>query len=407
MILRIQSSRTAILVAACALATISLSRTSIAAADDSAVGEYAPSASTADDIETTAFGAYSTTFAGAIPTDNTHVTVYTVGRADAFMSYAQSVATAAAVTLTEVSVPRSYADLMATTDTISANVDSLATRGFNMNNWGPDIVNNTVSVVLAPAPQPQPDPNIYVQDSQTNIDSLIGPGKAVVSSTIQVLAQPGVGRDTSSAPPFTGGDGVDLHDSGGTHPCTDSWPVKRTSDGHVGLLTAGHCLGSYGSEQGDFGYLIGNVNGKHLRNGQDDFEFIRVAQTSAIWSGDHTGSTAFHLIHGYRFAAVGTLVATDGDVTKESVAAGVIKTHACVRLSPATGGDYTVCGMTYLSSSNPICQHGDSGGPVYHRLPSGYADAAGIIIGVFDNHKLCWVEGLGHIFDDSDLILDF
>jgi hypothetical protein len=348
--------------------------------------ESSPANQVAITLNTIGEADYATTFAGVLPTNGNHVTVFTVGRASPFLAYARSLA-GTSVAIADVVVRRSFADLADITGRIAADAGALAHEGIDVQSFGPVPAANAVRLVLAPAPALRRETTArYVSAAQGTFDEMFGPGSVAVASTTEPLAQTAAARDSDSKP-FTGGDGTQ-DPSLGTG-CTDSWAVK-TSRGQAEVLSAGHC--GVGAVYINGGIdLLGRVK-LHYVGSDYDYETIATSEQARIWKKRGTR----YAVVGWTDPGIGSRMSVNGDVSGEHNSQKVTGQDECVAFVDSHYGTYIVCGIGEVSNSTTaICHHGDSGGPAYVRNKAGTGVyAAGTIEGLNSGGKNCFFESV-------------
>lgn len=264
-----------------------------------------------DTIEQSGETSYPSTFAGVEAVDDTDVTLYTSGTATTLDRYAEGVASANGVTLTEVSVSQSWTQMNSTIQAIAADKATLASEGINLSYWGIDVPSNSVFVVLATAPMPHPTKAEYMADAQTDLDSLLGSGAATVTD-VNTAAGSFLSdtRDDDSSP-WNGG----LEIATPTSYCTDSWKVIYSTG--TGVLTAGQCGTGSVNVKGYPGRVMGTVHAHHFSDPSTDWvdsEVIGTGDSSAnpnVWNTETTSLTPTAVADPCK----GCVVSFDGAVT--------------------------------------------------------------------------------------------
>ncbi len=190
------------------------------------------------------------------------------------------------------------------------------------------------------------------------------------AAQLYVEARPSpVSRSNDYPPPWWGGD---ILNSGA---CTGGFGVIMRSNGHQGMLTAGHCF-SQGATVYQNGVSMGTVTWRVYGGGSYDAEFI-----------DTPGGVGPHI---YYTSSGGLPVlatwpdgnqsdmCTDGAVNGENCNAYISDVNICVNYVDGTH----LCHLDSATSHNGswIVQKGDSGGPVYIHNGSGL-DVIGTISG--------------------------
>jgi hypothetical protein len=373
-------------------------------ADPAGPSETSNSTEVADLIQQEGEQDYPDIFAGAELTDTGDVRVYTTTADNGLLSYAENEGTDYGVTVDSQVVATDWSDLMAHTSAIADQYDALASDGINLASDWPDIDANDVLVTLAPSPVPHPTDQEYVSDAQADIDAIVGPGAATVSSEIDSdpLIQ-GDSRDEDISTPYTGADGIKLitKNPNGEF-CTDSWEVfYEPNYPQKGVLTAGHCAaaGVDVEMKGDNDIDLGSTGKRHYEGAaHSDFEWVGTDEEDEIWQSGSNKHTPIEI----EDPALGSFVTINGDVSEEHTNLKIETIVGCESVS----GVYT-CGLDRTSNSSHACTGGDSGGPVYHRLvdtPTGNVSIAGIFVGY--NDEVCDFETAAFIVDNSDFVFN-
>ena len=194
--------------------------------------------------------------------------------------------------------------------------------------------------------------------------------------TLAVENRPSPTTRSADSPPWWGGDVI----SG----CTSGFSVTQRSNGHQGVLTAGHCF-SNGAAVYNGGRFMGYVTWRVYGGGSYDAEFIDTAASSGgsgavVYTGG-LNDWATAQVTSFLNALPGDQVCTDGSVNFQNCNANVVESNLCVQYVDGQ----TVCGLDGAQSTNGswIVQKGDSGGPVYwYSNPgAGYITAVGTISG--------------------------
>lgn len=356
------------------------------------VTEDSPANQLALTLNTVGEANYATTFTGVTPTDSADVTVYTTGDASAFLAYADSLA-GSSVTITDVSVSRSISELNTITSQIASDVSKLSSSGIALQSWGPVPSQDDVNLVLAASPN-NAAVATYAANAQATFNGMFGPGAVTVASQTQPLAQTTASRD-ADATPFSGGNGTFGATLGDN--CTDSWEVKNGS-GQIEVLSAGHCgPGTFYINNGAraLGHTVVQDVGSSY-----DFETITANEQDKIWKN----STTRYTVIGSEDPGIGSTATVNGDMSGEHGDLRVTAQDACQVVTDHHYGQYTVCGLGEVSSSSPVCQPGDSGGPAYHSSGSN-VDAIGTIESINNGGRNCFFEGVAYATRHANLTL--
>jgi hypothetical protein len=266
------------------------------------------------------------------------------------------------------SVSHSYSSLLSLTGTIADDSSDLESNGIQLEQWGPNAVSNTVQIFVLD----------YSAGVVQTLQSDYGAAWITVSSSPS--SDPATRADrTSDSAPFLGGDAIWFNDKTLKKlQCTSGFYYTGNNTGNEYLLIAGHC-----ADVGDIVYTnysdpqdVGNTTAQHFTNGGFDISTVYSDGLSAVWAN---GST-IHSIKGARDATTSDTLSLDGAATGEVTDVPVIATDQCVKFDDGI----TTCMLDVAYDGGyPICQGGDSGGPVYQRRATGGGVIAmGIIIGV-------------------------
>jgi hypothetical protein len=183
-------------------------------------------------------------------------------------------------------------------------------------------------------------------------------------------------RSNDSPPPWWGGDDLSLS-SGGSPICTAGYGAVRRSNGHSGMLTAGHCFGLNNTVYQSTA-TMGTVTVRTYGGSNYDAEFVDapggVAAHVYVTPSGGTPVDSLDATPG-----VGDSICTDGMVSGENCNATIQETNLCVLYNDGQ----TVCHLDAATSTNGswIVRLGDSGGPVYFYPGGGGVVADGLISG--------------------------
>lgn len=179
---------------------------------------------------------------------------------------------------------------------------------------------------------------------------------------------------------------------GGT-PCTAGFKMSNANG--TFLLTAGHCnfsgsavvnASGYGGCTYGSGASVGTYAYRQSASNIDLAVIVGSAPTTAhVWRGSACTGSVQYQVGGTASPAYGTLVNFSGHRTGETVGVVASSEPTCTTNSGAPeGGDFTACGVyRNISSNGRLCNHADSGGPVF-RVINGRAYAIGTITGFFE-----------------------
>lgn len=151
--------------------------------------------------------------------------------------------------------------------------------------------------------------------------------------------------------------------------CTGGFAVIRRSNGHQGMLSAGHCYGINATVY-QYNTVMGTVTWRVYGGGSYDSEFIDApgGTQDRVFVTD----TGTKLVGNFSAnPGPGDNICSDGSVNKENCHAQIQFTNQCVTFNDGT----TLCHMDLAYSTNGswIVQHGDSGGPVYSYNSDGFS----------------------------------
>jgi hypothetical protein len=361
-----------------------------------------------DAINTLAITRYPGAFAGVRVNNAATVTVYLKTEAPRLLAAIAAVPHPG-VTLRIDRVARSYQQLENLTSRLARNVRELAATGVNLQSWAPDPATDTVKITLVtPAHATREALARQASTARSTLDRAYGAAWVTIAGQTQARSA-AAQRDNDSAP-YYAGDG--LYYSALGVDCTSGWSTTGKKTGDSFILSAGHCgWGSVYLEYGS-GDNIGSVSSQYLdalSNDQRDFETIRASGAGYVWNGAANSDTDYSVVNSITPAG-GSLMAFDGDVTKQVTDNTVGMVNGCTSVTDPYYGSYTVCdaGEAADSTSGPkICQDGDSGGPAYVRQPNGTSvAAAGTIVSTADNGHQCYFQEMASELSTANLNLD-
>ena len=193
-----------------------------------------------------------------------------------------------------------------------------------------------------------------------------------------VAARPAPTDRNTDYSPWTAGDVVTTAGRG----CTSGFSAYDTVSLAHGELGAGHCSGAVGDLVQQSAATMGHVSYRILDGaGSIDFAFV-----NSSGDGSNSGPTVFTSLSALTSVSssltsggiLGYAVCTSGSVTLENCSATVRLEDVCITYVD-TGQQ--VCHMDMAESTNgsSVVNHGDSGGPVYHKNPGGDVQAVGVI----------------------------
>jgi hypothetical protein len=192
---------------------------------------------------------------------------------------------------------------------------------------------------------------------------------------LSIQPRPSPADRFTDSPPWWGGD--QIHNSGGTY-CTAGFAVQQRSNGHWGMLTAGHCF-SNSTTVYQSGSVMGTETWRVYGGWNYDAAFVDTNSNGGSGPYVWTCSNCYHGVDGWGGDFVGNTVCTDGAVNEQNCTAQITATNICVSYNDGQ----TLCFMDAAQSTNGswIVQKGDSGGPVYYYDQSNGVVAIGTISG--------------------------
>jgi hypothetical protein len=165
------------------------------------------------------------------------------------------------------------------------------------------------------------------------------------------------------------------------------------------MQTAGHCSPSGGTywaqgywDQGENTiYQTGNMGRVFAVEWGDNVPDGALMNGSTYSASVWTQLQAVQTVRGTSFPAQGQGVCFDGSFTNENCSGVIDTVGGCADIYDPSDDSFThVCGLDFAHSANNsrMCQPGDSGGPVYQRVPNG-VKAAGIISATNEQGTVC------------------
>ncbi len=191
-----------------------------------------------------------------------------------------------------------------------------------------------------------------------------------------VAARIGAADRKTDYSPWTAGDAITI----GFNGCTSGFSAYDTVTLAHGELGAGHCSSAEGDLVQQSTATMGHVAYRVFGGGSIDFAFVNSSadgsdsSPSVFTTLSSLTSVSSSLTSGGIF---GYPVCTSGSVTLENCALTVRLEDVC---KTYTSGEQ-VCHLDMAESTNgsEVTNHGDSGGPVYHKNPGGDVQAVGVI----------------------------
>jgi hypothetical protein len=378
----------------------------------------------AANVETLGETRFPDTFAGAALTSAGVVIVYSTNTRDAALSSAMAKLNTGNYPLGYIAARFSYSKLDALNSALAAAQAELQKDGVELFMSEPNAATGAVDVtllrptsadfarlnssgVISPAPGRLTTAN-YSRAASAVISSIAGSGYAVepawqsqpATTTTPNSSDSAAGRFNGTAP-FSGGDYI--KGSNGLN-CTGGFSVEGSKSHNPFMLTAGHCGRTTWSTPAQ---VMGRTSSLYWRNpARDDFQTIRVGSAR----GNVNGNTAEYSVVGQVVPARGSLLTLDGSITGEVHGIKVLSNNATIYNIKGPGGvKFTA---SHLVTAAGPCTGGDSGGPMYVRVPAPLqVRAVGTIVayyGLPSGGFACAGERIGYELSASNtsLILD-
>jgi hypothetical protein len=327
----------------------------------------------ADNVETLGETQFPATFAGASLTSAGVVEVYATNTRDAALTSAIAKLNSGGFSVSYVAVKFSYTKLNALNSTLASVQSRLQKDGVELAVSEPDAAASTVDVILL---QPTSADIAHLDSSAADysraasavISSVAGSGYTVqpefaLEAQAATTAAPSsaksyAGRYNGKAP-FAGGDAI--KGSNGLN-CTGGFSMVGNKSGNPFMLSAGHCGRATWSTPAQ---TMGRTSSLYWRNpARDDFQTIRVGSAR----GSVNGNTDQYAVVGQVVPARGSLLTLDGSVSGEQHGIKVLAPNATIYNIKGPGGvKFTA---SHLVTALGFCTGGDSGGPIYVRVPA-------------------------------------
>ena len=237
------------------------------------------------------------------------------------------------------------------TNRIFAAEKSLAARGIELTQWGPDPASGKVKIYLTH----------YTSAARRALITRFGPDVIVARQSMPLPSRQGRTNDTS---PFAGGDRIIV---GGTEGCTSGPTVIGNASGNTFMLTAGHC-GPVNSTVQTHGVTMGHVTNVRLCNSCIDSETVSGTYSPTVFGGPPTGSQPLWQEDGSLFPqpnqGAASQVTIDGATTGEVRNATVIAVNQNVKFDDGITNRF-ITAATHGGTT--FCHLGDSGGPWFQH----------------------------------------
>lgn len=334
----------------------------------------------ASEIQTLGQESYAAEFAGSQIAQNDVITVYIASMDPVFVQAVSSINTGN-YQIDYIKVPMSLTQLLAKMSTLAARIPVLGSIGIHPTELNPDPSTGQVDVTLAkPSATDLANLNatLVMQSGNTTTSNPIDLSNYLSASQTQMSAQfgadimvesnfggemaPTAKSRTNDSSPWTGGDEIF-----GPNTCTSGFGVTGNASGNTFVLTAGHCGSGFFSVGS--GSLIGGTSngGMYFQNSAGD-DFQTISSPNGALGQVWYSSSNVHPINGYLIPSIGAQVTFDGAVTGEVPGNTVTANNATVVMYQ-NGVYYATINYQVKAgnSTTPICQSGDSGGPIYQR----------------------------------------
>lgn len=337
--------------------------------ETSAITQYA------DLVNTIGITQFPATFTGAVLTNATTVSVYTVADNAGVLTALHALPAHGAHLAMHV-VPHSYRQLDDLAQRIG--VDG-AIPGLTLADISSVAIDPTRGRLLVTLARPAGTVTAAqiaskVDTARARLDAHYGADWVAVADTTQPMHTPLATRDNDSSP-WTSGDSINLS-AGGT--CSLGFTTIGNKSGNDFLLAAGHC-GSGTVFQASNQATIGTVSSVYFGgSSENDFETIRANGRGRVWyNGD--GTTGNYTVAGSTIPAVNTSMTVDGGQNPpQHTGLNVLNSSTYITETVTGVGTFRIGPVVVVSTS--ACIPGDSGGPAYVRLGStGSVNAVGTI----------------------------
>lgn len=262
------------------------------------------------------------------------------------------------------------------TEQIDADEPSLAKQGAALTEWGPDPKTGKLIVYLTH----------YTPAAAALIVHKYGSNDVTVARHSRPLPHR-YGRQTDRSP-FYGGDRIKVP---GGH-CTSAFAVVGVKSGKRYMLTAGHCA-KKGTIITTNGHTMGKVINRRFCDYCIDSEATNGSYRPIIWGGGPNGNSTY-VLGGAHFPKKGTHVTMDGSYTGEITKANVTGFNRTVKFSDGVHTRYL---SEVRKGGTRLCHGGDSGGPVFQRLPDHFVRVAGTIVGGNGTGTTCYYQQITSI----------
>jgi hypothetical protein len=177
--------------------------------------------------------------------------------------------------------------------------------------------------------------------------------------------------------PHRGGAAIYGPAQGGTSGCTSGFTVRRTSDAHDYMATAGHCYGNGAAITDEQGASYGTVQWRAVFPTYDTELIGGSTYQGRMYVGSITSGTT-HPVVGAGDPVVNSIYCSGGSFSGEHCNHTIQSTSATL-----CDGDGTSCTSNLMKFTGGLqLLHGDSGGPVYYKNSSLNLSVRGTIVGV-------------------------
>jgi hypothetical protein len=301
------------------------------------------------------------TYAGVSTRGDTKVVIHLAGATstvDPEVTRLRDRAVAQGITVSVDRQPRSLAALNRVHEAILSST-LFADRPSHLVSWRVDVDTNSVEVGVT---EPTPD--------------LVAAARKEFGDTVRLVQRdlivPAAGR-LNDRPAFYGGDRI-----WGPHACTFGFTVTDFNNNRL-ALTAGHCY-PMGVRVTHNSYSFGTVSARSVGGSGVDSGFVWGASLAPrIWTGGVGGDNTSVPVQGVATPCTGCAIEVGGSFSGQRTAM-VTTGEMCINVS-GNPQCHIREAVRLQSVAQPICQPGDSGGPVFSYNGAGGVSAVGIITG--------------------------
>jgi hypothetical protein len=333
----------------------------------------------ASQVETLGETGYGNSFTGAV-VSGTGIDVYANPVTDVGLPVAISSLNSNGYSVTYHPTTLSYDDLDALNNKLGDLQPQLQAAGVQISESAPDPATDSVAVTLTPSADASTTTAAGV------LSSIAGPGFTVAAQAVppaesdtssQASVTPDAGQGAGQRP-FAGGDEI----RGPSPFCTGGFGVVGNASGTPFMLTAGHCgRGTWSTPA----TTMGPTSSLYFRNpAEDDFQTIRVgSKVSGNIIGKVNGASKQYPVVGEDIPAIGARITVDGALTGEKNFELVVANDARQYVHNPNGPNYYAAHQVVVVGAPPVCQGGDSGGPMFLRTSKGNVKAVATVVAYF------------------------